>query len=217
MQEDKREHAQERKLQKLEKKMRKKAMGANDRDESKWPKCLFWLTKCSRFCSGERVAGGKYCVNHIHMDPSYVPTDHALQRKRVKCPIDPSHTVFEDKLAKHIKICNKSKRNELKQQCPYYSENFNSGDNSPCEPLSFASTEAKQVFEEALEKKIRSVYHQLFPEDIPLRVLRPASFEPFIAAKAERGATQESLRHLYQQVSMISNMEQKSCFLSVLL
>lgn len=125
--------------------MRKKAMGANDRDESKWPKCLFWLTKCSRFCSGERVAGGKYCVNHIHMDPSYVPTDHALQRKRVKCPIDPSHTVFEDKLAKHIKICNKSKRNELKQQCPYYSENFNSGDNSPCEPLSFASTEAVVV------------------------------------------------------------------------
>ena len=122
--------------------MRKKAMGANDRDESKWPKCLYWITKCSRFCSGERVAGGKYCINHIHMDPSYVPTDHALQRKRVVCPVDPSHTVFEDKLAKHIKICNKSKRNELNQQCPYYCENFNSGDNGPCETLSFASSEA---------------------------------------------------------------------------
>ena len=60
-----------------------------------------------------------------------------------------------------------------------------------------------------MERKIRSVYHELFPNGIPMHALRPASFDPFIADKAERGATQDSLRHLYQQVSMISNMQEK--------
>ena len=60
-----------------------------------------------------------------------------------------------------------------------------------------------------MERKIRSVYLELFPNGIPMHALRPASFDPFIADKAERGATQDSLRHLYQQVSMISNMQEK--------
>ena len=65
----------------------------------------------------------------------------------------------------------------------------------------------KKAFELALEQKIRSVYKSLFPDGIPTSILRPSRFEPFIADKATKGATQESLRHLYQQVSMICNME----------
>ena len=48
-------------------------------------------------------------------------------RKRVPCPIDPSHTVFEDKLSKHIRVCNKTKKEEEKANCPYFIPNFNSG------------------------------------------------------------------------------------------
>lgn len=47
-------------------------------------------------------------------------------------------------------------------------------------------------------------------------ILRPSSFDAFIADKSDRGATKESLRHLYQQVSMISNM-QEQYFLFILL
>ena len=122
--------------------MKKKALGANERDESKWPKCLFWIAKCARFCSGERAPGSKYCINHIHMDPSYTPPNDATSRKRVVCPIDPSHTVFEDKLSKHIKICNKSKQTQQKQQCPYYVENFNCGSEVQHESPVFDSQEA---------------------------------------------------------------------------
>ena len=60
-----------------------------------------------------------------------------------------------------------------------------------------------------MEKKIRSIYSSLFPNGIATHILRPARFDPFIADKATRGATQESLRHLYQQVSMICNMEEQ--------
>ena len=65
------------------------------------------------------------------------------------------------------------------------------------------------MFEEALADKIRTVFHQLFPNGIITRVLRPSSFDVFIDDKKGRGATQDSLRHLYQQVSIISNMEEK--------
>lgn len=57
--------------------------------------------------------------------------------------------------------------------------------------------------------KIRSIFKTLFPDGIKTRILRPSYFDPFIADKANRGATQDSLRHLYQQVSMISNMKEK--------
>ena len=60
-------------------------------------------------------------------------------RRRVVCPIDPSHTVYEDKLAKHIKICNKSKQNEEVTSCPYFVPNFNQGDATIHEVVSFDS------------------------------------------------------------------------------
>ena len=53
------------------------------------------------------------------------------------------------------------------------------------------------------------MYNTLFPEGIPTIVLRPSSFDAFIADKSNRGATSDSLRHLYQQVSMISHMKEK--------
>lgn len=49
------------------------------------------------------------------------------ERKRVVCPIDPSHTVYEDKLQKHIRICNKTKKEDERSNCPYFSPNLNCG------------------------------------------------------------------------------------------
>ena len=88
------------------------------------------------------------------MDPSYTPSGEASSRKRVVCPIDPSHTVFEDKLRKHLKICNKSKQTQKAQQCPYYVENFNCGSEGQPESPVFDSQEA--VFLLALRFTSRS-------------------------------------------------------------
>ena len=111
----------------LAKKLKKMEMGANQKDESKWPKCVWWIPNRARFCSGERVNGSKYCINHFHMDESTNTDIIASSRRRVVCPVDPSHTVFEDKLEKHIKVCNKSKENQRSSQCPYFVENLNQG------------------------------------------------------------------------------------------
>ena len=61
------------------------------------------------------------------MDTSKTIETTQESRKRVPCPIDPSHTVFEDKLSKHIRVCNKTKKEEENANCPYFIPNFNSG------------------------------------------------------------------------------------------
>lgn len=116
-------------------------MGANQKDESLWPKCLFWIKQCSRFCSGERVANSKYCVNHIHNESSISLEKPPIERKRVVCPVDPSHTVFEDKLQKHIRVCNKTKKNENDASCSYFVPNYNCGNEQLPKEITFQSQE----------------------------------------------------------------------------
>ena len=129
-------------LYRLEKKKLKKELGANQKNEALWPKCLFWIKKCSRFCSGERVENSKYCINHIHMESSTTNETTSGERKRVVCPIDPSHTVYEDKLQKHIRICNKTKKEDEKSNCPYFSPNLNCGNiQSPKEMIFHSESE----------------------------------------------------------------------------
>ena len=41
-----------------------------------------------------------------------------VARKRIRCPLDPSHTVFEDLLHKHLKKCNAGKREMPSCYCP---------------------------------------------------------------------------------------------------
>ena len=88
-------------------------------------------------------------------------------RNRVLCPLDPSHTVFEDSLQKHLKKCNAAKK--PKPSC--YSAHINTGlkcyQQSEEErlPLSAFSTERVQE----LVKKIDAAYqgtvtfHFLYP------------------------------------------------------
>ncbi|TRY94404.1 hypothetical protein DNTS_027944 [Danionella cerebrum] len=45
------------------------------------------------------------------------------ERKRIPCPLDPKHTVFEDNLAKHLKKCNSKE----KPKPIYYTKDVNAG------------------------------------------------------------------------------------------
>ena len=78
-------------------------------------------------------------------------------RRRVPCPLDPSHTVFEDTLPKHLKKCNAAKK--PRPLC--YSPRVNTGlvDYQPSEeeklPLSAFSTERIQ----ALIKRVKTAYN----------------------------------------------------------
>ena len=133
-------------IHRLEKKRLKKELGANQKDESLWPKCLFWVKKCSRFCYGERAQNSKYCINHIHVESNFECQNISRERKRVVCPIDPSHTVFEDKLEKHIRICNKTKKEEENASCTYFLPSCNCGNIQTPSKKQFLSEEEVVFF-----------------------------------------------------------------------
>ena len=87
------------------------------------------------------MVNSKYCVNHIHNDISISLEKSSVERKRVVCPVDPSHTVFEDKLQKHLRVCNKTKKSESDSSCSYFVPNCNCGNVSLPKEITFQSNE----------------------------------------------------------------------------
>uniref|UniRef100_A0A3Q4GHP3 tRNA:m(4)X modification enzyme TRM13 n=1 Tax=Neolamprologus brichardi TaxID=32507 RepID=A0A3Q4GHP3_NEOBR len=58
-------------------------------------RCCFFVQKKKRFCKMVAGKGRKYCGEH-----------DGSGSRRIVCPLDPKHTVSEDKLQKHLKKCN---------------------------------------------------------------------------------------------------------------
>eukprot|EP00897_Mesotaenium_endlicherianum_P006426 jgi/Mesen1/5811/ME000293S04961 len=78
-------------------------------------RCGFWLPKKRRFCSNHPKPGEKFCGNHLE------------SVKRVPCPIDPTHTIFEKDVASHIKCCPAITRQVALSQQPYFRQGVNAG------------------------------------------------------------------------------------------
>ncbi|EER17203.1 hypothetical protein, conserved, partial [Perkinsus marinus ATCC 50983] len=55
----------------------------------------------------------------VHQD------DAEGDKKRIPCPIDPNHTVYERNLEKHIAVCSKTKDNDFIKRQPLYDEGYN--------------------------------------------------------------------------------------------
>ncbi|XP_036971197.1 tRNA:m(4)X modification enzyme TRM13 homolog isoform X2 [Acanthopagrus latus] len=78
-------------------------------------RCGFFLEKKKRFCKMIVSRGRRFCGEHATMEEG--------SSRRIVCPLDPKHTVSEDKLDKHLKKCNSRE----KPRPVYYVENINSG------------------------------------------------------------------------------------------
>ncbi|KAG7821438.1 hypothetical protein KL909_004325 [Ogataea angusta] len=48
----------------------------------------------------------QYCYNHLPQGELFSKTKNGKTVTRVPCPLDPSHTVWSDKLGRHLKTCN---------------------------------------------------------------------------------------------------------------
>ena len=49
------------------------------------------------------------------------------KRKRIPCPLDQSHSIYEDMVERHLKICPKATQQQQQEQQPYYQKNVNGG------------------------------------------------------------------------------------------
>uniref|UniRef100_A0A3Q0RER2 tRNA:m(4)X modification enzyme TRM13 n=1 Tax=Amphilophus citrinellus TaxID=61819 RepID=A0A3Q0RER2_AMPCI len=63
-------------------------------------RCAFFVQKKKRFCKMVAGKGKKYCGEHATME------EDGGGSRRIICPLDPKHTVTEDRLQKHLKKCN---------------------------------------------------------------------------------------------------------------
>eukprot|EP00071_Canis_lupus_P042845 XP_022276402.1 tRNA:m(4)X modification enzyme TRM13 homolog [Canis lupus familiaris] len=63
-------------------------------------RCSYYVEKKKRFCRMVVAAGRRFCGEHAGA------AEEENARKRILCPLDPKHTVYEDQLAKHLKKCN---------------------------------------------------------------------------------------------------------------
>lgn len=122
-------------------------------------------------------------------------------RKRITCPLDKKHTVFEDQLEKHLKKCNQTK----KTQVVYFSININSGipnyEFSPAEKVSLNSVSQKKVSK--LIDKVKE-YSKVQGPKLAEEVLSHCAFQKELSEMLDKPAI---LKHLKQQASLIGHMD----------
>jgi len=73
-----------------------------------------------------------------------------IDKKRVPCPLDPSHNCFEDQLEKHLKKCNVAKLRRATEQCEFFVSGVNKGmtiasDEDDVENVSVANMTSEQL------------------------------------------------------------------------
>jgi tRNA:m4X modification enzyme len=137
-----------------------------------WERCHAYMDRKKRFCRQEVVpitvdndqakksAGPRYCGNHQHLVPvscgyttpsSNDDSSNAKKRKRIRkripCPMDPSHSIFEDAVAKHIPICPLTVKRKRQTEQAFYQHNINTGGYG----RDFASEEQSRAPTERLE------------------------------------------------------------------
>ncbi|XP_042191147.1 tRNA:m(4)X modification enzyme TRM13 homolog isoform X1 [Callorhinchus milii] len=163
-------------------------------------RCSYFVVKKRRYCRMVTARGHRLCGEHR--------TESENQGKRIRCPLDPKHTVDEDKLEKHLKKCNSRE----KPKPVYYRHNVNGGpedaeENSKQQvPLCDLSKEEIEIMITKL-RKATSEYlllsaglnSTITDRTLTHTALREALDDPKNGDSASK--------HLKQQASLVGNLE----------
>ncbi|XP_046839143.1 tRNA:m(4)X modification enzyme TRM13 homolog [Xenia sp. Carnegie-2017] len=160
-------------------------------------KCSFFLKRKNRYCKMIPGKGKKFCGEHSYLELGQ--NEVSAKRKRINCPLDENHTVFEDQLEKHLKKCNVTK----KRQVEYYEKNINNGQLLTDTNHQLKKQPLKNIPKEDIQlciEKIRSFF-----KEIPLVIK-----ESYLSQKNVDDEIDETSpvlgKHLQQQSSLIGNM-----------
>uniref|UniRef100_A0A5F9CF92 tRNA:m(4)X modification enzyme TRM13 n=1 Tax=Oryctolagus cuniculus TaxID=9986 RepID=A0A5F9CF92_RABIT len=123
------------------------------------------------------AAGKRFCGEHAGA------AEEENTRKRILCPLDPKHTVYEDQLAKHLKKCNARE----KPKPDFFIQDINAGLTDETEILE-QLVPISSLSEEQLENLIKK--------------LRKAS-EALHDALNDPNNGDSATKHLKQQVCLV--------------
>ncbi|XP_048458434.1 tRNA:m(4)X modification enzyme TRM13 homolog isoform X2 [Rhincodon typus] len=82
-------------------------------------RCGYFVEKKKRYCKMIVAKGKRLCGEHANT----ASDSEGYKQRRIPCPLDPKHTVNEDKLEKHLKKCNSRE----KPKPVYYVKDINGG------------------------------------------------------------------------------------------
>ncbi|XP_040039257.2 tRNA:m(4)X modification enzyme TRM13 homolog [Gasterosteus aculeatus] len=154
-------------------------------------RCGFFVEKKNRFCKMIAARGKVFCGEHANMEEG--------SSRRIPCPLDPKHTVSEDKLDKHLKKCNSRE----KAKPVYYVENINSGstDGETLQQVSLSERSRAEL--QSLLDKLKSAVTGL-QCDVEDSVLS----HPVLQEELNNPKNGDSAhKHLKQQSSLLGHLE----------
>jgi tRNA:m4X modification enzyme len=173
-----------------------------------WTQCHMYVERKKRFCRQQVVKGSCFCGNHFE------------RRKRVPCPVDPSHLVYEDLVEKHVKVCPRVTRKKLQEDQLFYQRNCNvEGHGSLCAQRDKTHPNAQE-----LALKILDVYQHVFSNPLPRESLRLLTLQNILEAIPELDLSESEMqaglvesvqeyriksggaRHLQQQASLLGHL-----------
>ncbi|KAM9357541.1 tRNA:m(4)X modification enzyme TRM13 homolog [Symphorus nematophorus] len=156
-------------------------------------RCGFFVEKKKRFCKMIVGRGRTFCGEHANME-------EGSSSRRIVCPLDPKHTVSEDKLDKHLKKCN----SRQKPKPVYYVEDINSGPADGDETLRQVSlSELSRTQLDSLVDKLKTAVSgpQCDVEDSVLS-------HPVLQEELNNPKNGDSAhKHLKQQSSILGHLE----------
>ncbi|XP_054835868.1 tRNA:m(4)X modification enzyme TRM13 homolog isoform X4 [Eublepharis macularius] len=79
-------------------------------------RCAYFVERKRRFCKMVPARGKRFCGEHGALEEEN-------NRKRIQCPLDSKHTVYEDQLQKHLRKCNSRE----KPKPVYFARDINAG------------------------------------------------------------------------------------------
>ncbi|XP_005104573.1 tRNA:m(4)X modification enzyme TRM13 homolog [Aplysia californica] len=136
------------------------------KQENKGSGCKFYLEKKKRFCRFAPKPGVDYCQEHACI------LGIEIDRKRIPCPLDPSHNCYADKLQKHLKKCNVTKLRKVTEEAEFFSRGINMGPtvDVPTEQKNISVREVTSEQLAALIEKVKKLYeaHVDKPETVIL-------------------------------------------------
>nr|XP_054494622.1 tRNA:m(4)X modification enzyme TRM13 homolog isoform X2 [Agelaius phoeniceus] len=150
-------------------------------------RCAHFVLRKKRFCRMIPAPGRRFCGEHGH-------EEEQNDRKRIPCPLDPKHTVYEDQLQKHLKKCNSRE----KPKPVYFVQDINAGLKDVAEipekqvPLSSLSIEELQNLITRLKKASNGLELHLEEQILSHQALQEALSDP------KNG--ESAFKHLKQQV-----------------
>ncbi|XP_060546037.1 tRNA:m(4)X modification enzyme TRM13 homolog isoform X2 [Pantherophis guttatus] len=168
-------------------------------------RCAYFVERKKRFCKMVPAQGRRFCGEHSAEEEEH-------KRKRIPCPLDPKHTVYEDQLQKHLKKCNSRE----KPKPVYFAKDINAGLKNETElpeeqaPISALSKQELENLIKKLKKASNTINYKVKDQILSHQALQEALNDP------QNGDA--AFKHLKQQASILGNMKrlhllgQGNCF-----